>query len=84
MSRTYKDQKPNKVALAGKLKKPTEPLNQKYVNYKLTGYAEEHENLDGDCCPKCGAPTDFQDCYLICNNCGWVDTEITALDGLAV
>ena len=87
MSRTYKDQKQNKVSGIAKSKKQEKQLNQKFVNYKLNGLEgaipdeeDEEQNLDGDTCPSCGEPTSFGMYCLICNKCGWIDAGEEALE----
>ncbi len=85
MSRTYKDQKENKLERFAKAKRKARPFKQKYIQFKQCGYEtgcdeDSRENMDGDLCPMCGTPTHFEDYYLACSSCGWLDAEDKAVD----
>ncbi len=85
MSRTYKDRKDNQVVQFAKSKRQAQPLKQKYIRFKQCGYetssAENNdENLDGNLCPNCGAPTHFESYFLTCAHCGWIDAADESID----
>ncbi len=85
MSRTYKDQKENKLERFANAKCKAQPFKQKYIRFKQCGYEAAHhklgrKNMDGDACPKCRAPTHFEGYYLACSKCGWLDADEKAVD----
>ncbi|MGZ3748798.1 MAG: hypothetical protein ACXVB1_17720 [Pseudobdellovibrionaceae bacterium] len=57
MSRTLKDHKERR----SKRRKLCERLH----------YEGEGDNEELDMCPECNTPTDFQNGFLICTECGW-------------
>lgn len=98
MSRTYKDQK--QYMAKSFVKKATKPFKQKFIKFKLCGppvylpIADEPvgendvetyaENMDGDLCPMCGAPTQFENWLLACSQCDWLDEGDESIESLNI
>lgn len=74
MSRTYKDQKKNKI----KNQFIREPqLKARYSEIKIHGFKDD---FDFEECPDCGGACEYERGYFTCNECGWGDFSGTAND----
>lgn len=65
MSRTFKDRKEQR----SKRRKLHEPLWTKC--FLRIHYEGESENEELELCPVCKSPTDFQNGFITCPECGW-------------
>lgn len=80
MSRTYKDREDHI-----QYRKRREPaLNRRYLSFLQNGCDCAHEYFsdvergclvesDSEHCPACGSETEFENGFMVCNDCGWVD-----------
>lgn len=67
MSRTFKDQKKNKI----KHRYVKEPqLKARYSEVKEHGFKEDFDTNE---CPDCGGICEYRLGYFTCNECGWGD-----------
>lgn len=70
MSRTHKDRKKKAPEATARQVKPKKQLSQHYLQFKRYGCTPEYDH-----CPSCGSLTDFQNGYLVCAECGWIDAD---------
>lgn len=87
MGKTFKDQK----NYPRPRREREEPLSSRYISFMRYGpdeFIEESYFIDedelkfdpGDFCPDCGEPTDFDEGYLCCRECGWIDSGLNDFD----
>jgi hypothetical protein len=74
MSRSNKDRRHLPLSPSSK-RKVREPLKKSYLHYKRHGFEDP-----GDYCPDCGEPTGFQNGFLVCHECGWIDSGLDAIE----
>lgn len=73
MARSNKDRR--QEGNSNTTQKVREPFTRRYLHYK------RHGEIDpGDYCPDCGDPTGFQNGFLVCQGCGWIDSGSDAIE----
>lgn len=83
MSRTLKDKKPI-------YRRDDEPLyhnrEEPQMRRRFLNFIKSGPPLDGEKCPECGGLTNFQDGYITCCECGWIEdiVELCDMQGFAV
>ncbi len=76
MSRTFKDRVAylKKLEIAQKTQPPQPTFRKHYLSFKKNGPADGYDR-----CPECGVLTDFQNGFIHCSECGWLDCEIVSV-----